>query len=73
LVRAILDAFPGARIEAVHDSRADAYGLATETPTPLLDAGTGPLPDLDAPDLEFAPDDAVFVDDIVDIPSPPLE
>ena len=27
LVRAILDAFPGARIEAVHDARADAYGL----------------------------------------------
>ena len=27
LVRAILAAFPGARIEAVHDARVDAYGL----------------------------------------------
>ncbi len=30
LVRAILDAFPGARIEAVHDDAADAYGLTAE-------------------------------------------
>ena len=28
LVRAIMEAFPGARIEAVRDGRADAYGLA---------------------------------------------
>ncbi len=27
LVRAILDAFPGARIDSVHDATADAYGL----------------------------------------------
>jgi DNA polymerase-3 subunit gamma/tau len=27
LVRAILDAFPGARIDQIHDSSADAYGL----------------------------------------------
>jgi DNA polymerase-3 subunit gamma/tau len=27
LVRAVLEAFPGARIEAVHDAAADAYGL----------------------------------------------
>ncbi|MEJ0018037.1 MAG: DNA polymerase III subunit gamma/tau [Acetobacteraceae bacterium] len=27
LVRAIMDAFPGARIDTVHDSAADAYGL----------------------------------------------
>ena len=33
LVRAILAAFPGARIEAVHDARADAYGLM---PAPAL-------------------------------------
>jgi DNA polymerase III subunit gamma/tau len=32
LVRAILDAFPGARIEAVHDAAADAYGLPAEPP-----------------------------------------
>jgi DNA polymerase-3 subunit gamma/tau len=30
LVRAILDAFPGARIEAVHDAGADPYGLPPE-------------------------------------------
>jgi DNA polymerase III subunit gamma/tau len=30
LVRAILDAFPGARIEAVHDATLDAYGLPPE-------------------------------------------
>ena len=35
LVRAILDAFPGARIEAVHDDAADAYGLTAEAaPSP---------------------------------------
>src|SRR6185369_15921999 len=35
LVRAIMDAFPGARIDTVHDSAADVYGLpvtATEVP-----------------------------------------
>ncbi len=32
LVRAILDAFPGARIETVHDAAADAYGLPPEEP-----------------------------------------
>ncbi len=29
LVRAIMDAFPGARIDTVHDTAADAYGLPT--------------------------------------------
>ena len=29
LVRAIMDAFPGARIDTVHDAAADAYGLPT--------------------------------------------
>ncbi|MBV8522589.1 MAG: hypothetical protein JOY71_10785, partial [Acetobacteraceae bacterium] len=28
LVRAIMEAFPGARIEGVHDETADMYGLA---------------------------------------------
>jgi DNA polymerase-3 subunit gamma/tau len=46
-VRAILEAFPGARIEAVHDSRVDAYGLAA-------DAGSGQEADMPA----FAPPDA---------------
>ena len=32
LVRAILEAFPGARIAAVHDATADAYGLPAAAP-----------------------------------------
>ncbi len=47
LVQAILAAFPGARIEAVHDARADAYGLPAES---LL---AGPAPAEGEP--EFAP------------------
>ena len=48
LMRAILDAFPGARIQAVHDRTADAYGLPPE-----------PMPALGEPDMpEFAPLDA---------------
>ncbi len=34
LVRAILDAFPGASIDRVTDSRVDAYGLLAEAPPP---------------------------------------
>ncbi len=50
LVRAILEAFPGARVEAVRDAAADAYGLLPES-----DAGMGAAapPDADASD----PDD----------------
>jgi len=40
-------AFPGARIDSVQDSNADAYGLP---PTPLAEAGT---PDFAPPDAEF--------------------
>jgi DNA polymerase-3 subunit gamma/tau len=47
LVRAILAAFPGARIETVHDKTADAYGLPAAVP--------------DMPD--FAPQDAPYFDD----------
>jgi DNA polymerase-3 subunit gamma/tau len=50
LVRAILDAFPGAKIEAVRDSRVDDYGLPLSPEPPPL--------------LEFAPDDAEFVTDL---------
>ena len=50
LVRAILAAFPGARIDTVHDKTADAYGL--------------PAAAADAPDMpEFAPPDAAFSDE----------
>ena len=34
LVRAILDAFPGARIDAVHDDATDAYGLPAQQGAP---------------------------------------
>ncbi len=47
LVRAILAAFPGARIEAVHDSRADAYGLIA---SPVL----GGEAESDSPDFAAA-------------------
>ncbi|MCW3477826.1 DNA polymerase III subunit gamma/tau, partial [Rhodovastum sp. RN2-1] len=60
LVRAILDTFPGARIEAVHDSRTDAYGLLAE-PTLGGEADVIAGGDDDMP--EFAPVDAAFVDD----------
>ncbi|MGD0107401.1 MAG: DNA polymerase III subunit gamma/tau [Rhodopila sp.] len=50
LVRAIMAAFPGARIDTVHDKTTDAYGLpATIEPSP------------DMPD--FAPPDAACFDD----------
>jgi len=53
LVMAILEAFPGARIDAVHDSRADAYGITVE-PQPLGGEPEGP---------GFAPLDADFADE----------
>ena len=51
LVRAILDAFPGARLESVHDANTDRYGLPAEVP----------LGEPDMPD--FAPLDAELFDD----------
>jgi DNA polymerase-3 subunit gamma/tau len=48
LVRAILDAFPGARIEGVHDPAADAYGL----PPDVIPA----MPDFAPPEAEFGYD-----------------
>jgi DNA polymerase III subunit gamma/tau len=51
LVRAILDAFPGARIDTVHDANVDRYGLPAEMP----------LGEPDMPD--FAPPDAELFDD----------
>jgi DNA polymerase III subunit gamma/tau len=52
LVRAILEAFPGARIDAVHDSSADAYGLPS-----------APEREPDMP--PFAPPDAELADDAI--------
>nr|WP_294513475.1 DNA polymerase III subunit gamma/tau [uncultured Rhodopila sp.] len=51
LVRAILAAFPGARIDTVHDKTTDAYGLPA--------AATLPAPDMP----EFAPPDAEYFDE----------
>ncbi len=51
LVRAILAAFPGARLESVHDANTDRYGLPAEVP----------LGEPDIPD--FAPPDAELYDD----------
>src|SRR5277367_2357040 len=44
LVRAIMDAWPGARIDTVHDTTADAYGLpaAAITEAPDVDADAEP-------------------------------
>ena len=54
LVRAILEAFPGAKIQAVIDDKIDAYGLTADPP-------------LGEPDLpEFAPPDAEFASQIED-------
>jgi DNA polymerase-3 subunit gamma/tau len=51
LVRSILDAFPGAKIEAVRDSRTDAYGL----PADSMLGGTHAEPLADDDGMEFAP------------------
>ena len=51
LVRAIMDAFPGARLESVHDTNMDRYGLPAAVP----------LGEPDMPD--FAPPDAELFDD----------
>ncbi len=63
LVRAILETFPGARIEAVHDPGVDDYGLPLLPPvdemTPAYDASNEENPDMP----EFAPLDAEYVDD----------
>ena len=48
LVRAILDAFPGARIETVRDATADAYGLPPASPQaapPADDAAPDEMPE----------------------------
>ena len=63
LVRAILDAFPGARIASVTDSRADAYGLVDELPIlvegAMLEEGDGrEFAPLEADDEDFVPSDA---------------
>jgi DNA polymerase-3 subunit gamma/tau len=54
LIRAIMEAFPGARIDSVRDSNVDDYGLP---------AGPAALP-LGEPEMpDFAPPDADFSDE----------
>jgi len=55
LVKAILEAFPGAKIGDVQDHSLDEYGLPPEI--------TAPLTEDSPPDLEFAPLDADFLDE----------
>jgi DNA polymerase-3 subunit gamma/tau len=50
MVRAILEAFPGARIDSVHDASADAYGLPPAPP------GEPDMPQFAPPDAEPADD-----------------
>jgi DNA polymerase III subunit gamma/tau len=58
LVRAILAAFPGARIDTVHDKTADAYGLpAFESPVAAPD-----MPDFAPPDAEYFDEDPMEID-----------
>jgi DNA polymerase-3 subunit gamma/tau len=49
LIRAIMQAFPGARIDSVHDSNVDDYGLP-----PAVTLGEPEMPDFAPPDAEFA-------------------
>jgi DNA polymerase-3 subunit gamma/tau len=56
LVRAILAAFPGARIDTVHDKTADAYGL----PATVADAPE--MPDFAPPDAEYFDEEPMEID-----------
>ena len=59
-IRAIMAAFPGARIDAVHDSTADDYGLpASPAAVPL---GEPDMPDFAPPDAEFADENPWEID-----------
>ncbi len=56
LVRAILEAFPGARIETVHDTTADAYGLPAAPDMPDFAPPDAELADAEPADAEPAED-----------------
>ena len=80
LVRAILDAFPGAQIQRLDDTRVDEYGLLPdpELPDPELPEPGLPEPGLSDPDLpepgltddtvvpEFPPIDSLPMDSLED-------
>jgi DNA polymerase-3 subunit gamma/tau len=50
LVRAIMEAFPGARIDQVHDTTTDAYGLPPELPVTGIAPAATEFPDTDYSD-----------------------
>jgi DNA polymerase-3 subunit gamma/tau len=52
LIRAIMDAFPGARIDQVRDSNVDAYGLPAEPAA--ISLGEPDMPEFAPPDAEFS-------------------
>jgi len=56
-VRAILEAFPGARIDTVHDRTADAYGLPAGAAAEEPD-----IPPFAPPDAEYFDDDPMETD-----------
>jgi DNA polymerase-3 subunit gamma/tau len=56
LVRAIMLAFPGARIDTVHDKTADAYGL------PVTVADVPDMPEFAPPDAEYFDEDPMEID-----------
>ena len=58
LVRAILETFPGARIDTVHDRTADAYGL----PASLAAAVEPDIPPFAPPDAEYFDEDPMEID-----------
>lgn len=56
LVQAIMAAFPGARIDTVHDRNADAYGLPVAVPA------TPDMPEFAPPDAEYFDEDPMEID-----------
>jgi DNA polymerase-3 subunit gamma/tau len=67
LIRAIMAAFPGARIDQVHDSNVDDYGLPSAPP--IVPLGEPDMPEFAPPDAEFSPD-SDFSDDTPWEPEP---
>jgi DNA polymerase III subunit gamma/tau len=64
LVRTILETFPGARIDTVHDRATDAYGLPAASaadPTDAEPTDADP-PDFASPDAAYFDEDAMEID-----------
>jgi DNA polymerase-3 subunit gamma/tau len=79
LVRAILDAFPGSRIDNVNDASLDAYGLPSSAlageaaPLTAIDPDERGVDDDDIGMPDFAPPDAGFAGDGPGGPNEPWE